>query len=241
MTNQTDKLTRVATGLAVAALAGVAGAISYSHMARLAALHDQLGWKATTFPISVDGVEAVASLYVLGQRRAGRPAGWLPWTALLVGTAASLAANVAVGGHDPVGRVLAGWPAVSLLVSIKLLSSMFDHTDSSGTVRDDHQTIPAEAEPSPPPAASGTRTVESTPATSASGGTAHPPDEAEPWRTPTTSRTSFPPRGQPETPSPRVGAPCRGTGWPTGCGRTGTAYPTREPAYSRRSSRLKRA
>ena len=111
MTNQTDKLTRVATGLAVAALAGVAGAISYSHMARLAALHDQLGWKATTFPISVDGVEAVASLYVLGQRRAGRPAGWLPWTALLVGTAASLAANVAVGGHDPVGRLLAGWPA----------------------------------------------------------------------------------------------------------------------------------
>ncbi|HKT05280.1 MAG TPA: DUF2637 domain-containing protein [Rugosimonospora sp.] len=241
MRTRTDKLLPILTALFVGGLAVVAGAISYAHMQNLALHHDQLGWKANAFPISVDGIEVVASLHILAQRRAGRPAGWLPWLALLVGTIASLAANVAVGGHDPVGRVLAGWPAVSLLVSIKLLSSMFDHTDSSGTVRDDHQTIPAEAEPSPPPAASGTRTVESTPATSASGGTAHPPDEAEPWRTPTTSRTSFPPRGQPETPSPRVGAPCRGTGWPTGCGRTGTAYPTREPAYSRRSSRLKRA
>jgi hypothetical protein len=37
-----------------------------------------------------------------------------------VGTAASLAANVAVGGHDVAGRALAGWPAVSLLVSVKL-------------------------------------------------------------------------------------------------------------------------
>ncbi len=51
----------------------------------------------------------------------------LPWVALGVGTAASLAANVAVGGHDMIGRALAGWPAVALLVSIKLLLSMFDH------------------------------------------------------------------------------------------------------------------
>jgi hypothetical protein len=41
--------------------------------------------------------------------------------ALGVGTAASIAANVAVGGHDVIGRALAGWPAVALLVSIKLL------------------------------------------------------------------------------------------------------------------------
>jgi hypothetical protein len=120
--NWTDKLTRLATGLTVAALAGVAGAISFSHMSALAMTHDQLGWKASAFPISVDGLELISSLFILAQRRAGRRAGLLPWVALLVGTAASLAANVAVGGHDPVGRALAGWPAISLLVSINCCS-----------------------------------------------------------------------------------------------------------------------
>ena len=91
----------------------------------------------------MDGLELVlASLYVLAQHRAGRRSGVLPWAALLVGTAASLAANVAVGGHEPVGRAPAGWPAVSLLVSIKLLFSMFDHASNDhrtvqGTVPDD--------------------------------------------------------------------------------------------------------
>ena len=140
---KTDLLTRVATGLTVAALAGVAGAISFSHMSQLALQHDQLGWKSVAFPISVDGLELVSSLYILAQRRAGHPAGRLPWVALLVGTAASLAANVAVGGHDPVGRALAGWPAISLLVSIKLLFSMFDGDNKDQrTVRDDQRTVP---------------------------------------------------------------------------------------------------
>ncbi|GAB1693275.1 hypothetical protein [Krasilnikovia sp. M28-CT-15] len=62
-------------------------------------------------PISVDGLEIVASLYLVAQRRAGRPTGWIPWFALIVGTAASLTANIAVGGADPIGKALAGWPA----------------------------------------------------------------------------------------------------------------------------------
>ena len=94
-------------------------------------------------PASVDGLELVSSLYILAQHRAGRRFGILPWTALLVGTAASLAANVAVGGQDTVGRALAGWPAISLLVSIKLLFSMFDHDeDGPRVVRDDQRTVP---------------------------------------------------------------------------------------------------
>jgi hypothetical protein len=51
------------------------------------------------------------------------------------------AANVAVGGHDPVDRALAGWPAISLLVSIKLLFSMFDHDkEDRPVVQDDQRT-----------------------------------------------------------------------------------------------------
>lgn len=169
MKNRTDTLLPILTALFVGGLAIVAGAISYAHMQNLALEHDQLGWKANAFPISVDGIEVVASLYILAQRRTARPAGWLPWLALLVGTLASLAANVAVGGHDPVGRVLAGWPAVSLLVSLKLLFSMFDHPDAPATVRDDHRTVPDEAGPSPE--ASGTGVTESAPTTSGTNST----------------------------------------------------------------------
>ena len=101
---QTDKTLFVLTALFVGALAFVAGAISFSHMRELALDHGQLGWKSYAFPVSVDGLEIVASLYLVAQRRAGRPTGWIPWVALVVGTAASLAANVAVGGADPIGK-----------------------------------------------------------------------------------------------------------------------------------------
>jgi Protein of unknown function (DUF2637) len=111
----------------VVGLAGIAGAISYSHMRFLAAGHGETGWQAHAFPLSVDGIEIVASLVLLADRRTGRRSGWLPWAALVAGTTASLAANVAAAGAGPVGRVIAGWPAFSLLVAVKLLSGMLEH------------------------------------------------------------------------------------------------------------------
>ena len=94
----------------VAGLADIAGALSYSHMRQLAQDHGQAGWHAHAFPLSVDGIEIVASLVLLADRRAGRRSGWLPWTALAAGTAGSLAANIATANPDPVSRVIAGWP-----------------------------------------------------------------------------------------------------------------------------------
>jgi hypothetical protein len=135
-----DKTVLILTAVCVGGLATAAGAISFAHMRELATLHDQLGWKSFAFPVSVDGLEIVASLYLVAQRRAGRPTGWIPWVALIVGTVASLAANIAVGGADPIGKALAGWPALSMLVSVKLLFSMFDHDGSDRTVRDDQRT-----------------------------------------------------------------------------------------------------
>jgi hypothetical protein len=145
MNTRTDRNLLILTALFVAGLAIVAGAISFAHMRELALDHDQLGWKSLAFPISVDGLEIVASLYLVAQRRAGRPTGPIPWVALIVGTAASLAANVAVGGADPIGKALAGWPAISMLVSIKLLFAMIDHTgaDQGTDVRDDQRTSEA--------------------------------------------------------------------------------------------------
>jgi hypothetical protein len=113
-------------GATVVGLAGVAGAISYSHMAELARIHGEVGWRSHAFPVSVDGIEVVASLVLLAHRRAGTSAGWLPWVALAAGTAASVAANVAVGASDPIGRLVAGWPAVALLVAIKLMAGLLD-------------------------------------------------------------------------------------------------------------------
>jgi hypothetical protein len=59
---------------AVAALAGLSGAISYSHMRQPAAEHGQAGWRAHAFPLSVDGLELAPHVCAPGTpRRSGRP------------------------------------------------------------------------------------------------------------------------------------------------------------------------
>ncbi len=128
----TDRVIRSLAGVTVADLAGLAGlawAISYSHMRVLAEANGQAGWHAHAFPLSVDGVEVVASLVLLADRRTGRRSGWLPWTALAIGTAASLAANVSTAGPATISRVIAGWPALALLIAVKLLSGMLEHRE----------------------------------------------------------------------------------------------------------------
>src|SRR2546421_10285075 len=86
-----------AAGATVVGLAGVAGAISYSHMAELARLHGEVGWRSHAFPVSVDGIEVVASLVLLAHRRAGARTGWLPWAALVGGTGGGGLADVRGG------------------------------------------------------------------------------------------------------------------------------------------------
>jgi hypothetical protein len=87
-----------------AGLVGIAGAISYSHMRELAVAHGEAWWQGHAFRLSVDGIEIVASLVLLADRRSGHRSGWLPWAALAAGTMASLAANVAAAGADLEGR-----------------------------------------------------------------------------------------------------------------------------------------
>jgi hypothetical protein len=58
---------------------------------------------------------------MLVRRRADQSAGVLPWVALLLGLGASLAANVAAAEPTVVGRLVAAWPPVGLLLSYELL------------------------------------------------------------------------------------------------------------------------
>src|SRR3984957_8480798 len=105
----------------VTLLALIAGTVSYLHMHSLVALHGQPGWVAALTPLSVDGMIVAASTTLLAESRSGGRGGILPWALLVVGSVASLAANVAVAEPTAVGRVIAAWPSFALIGSYELL------------------------------------------------------------------------------------------------------------------------
>jgi hypothetical protein len=105
----------------VALLALIAGTVSYLHMHTLVALHGQPGWVAALTPLSVDGMIVAASTTLLADSRTGERGGVLPWALLVVGSAASLAANVAVAQPTVAGRVIAAWPSFALIGAYELL------------------------------------------------------------------------------------------------------------------------
>jgi hypothetical protein len=113
-------LVRGITTLAVLAVALVAAIASYDHQRALTALAGE-DWRAWLLPVSVDGLIVAASMSMLVRRRAGMPAGVLSWASLLAGIGASLAANVAAAEATMVGRVVAAWPPVALLLAWELL------------------------------------------------------------------------------------------------------------------------
>ena len=108
------------TTAAVLSVALVAAIASYEHMRALAEIAGE-GWRSWLLPISVDGLAVAASMTMLVRRRAGERSGALSWTALLLGLGASLAANVAAAEPTLVGRLVAAWPPLGLLLSYELL------------------------------------------------------------------------------------------------------------------------
>src|SRR5260370_646381 len=99
----------------VALLALIAATVSYLHMHMLVGLHGQPGWVAALTPFSVDGMIVAASTTRLADSRSGGRGGILPWTLLVVGSVASLAANGAIPRPTAAGRVVAACPSVALI------------------------------------------------------------------------------------------------------------------------------
>jgi hypothetical protein len=121
MSQTADRWIRWTTTGCVALLALIAGTVSYLHMHLLVELHGQPGWVAALTPLSVDGMIVAASTTLLADSRAGERGGMLPWALLVVGSAASLAANVAVAQPTAAGRVIAAWPSFALIGAYELL------------------------------------------------------------------------------------------------------------------------
>jgi len=117
-----DRWIRWSTIGCVALLALIAGMVSYLHMHMLVAEHGQPGWVAALTPLSVDGMIVAASTTLLADSRSGRTGGALPWSLLVAGSVASLAANVAVAEPTLIGRVIAAWPSFALTASFELLT-----------------------------------------------------------------------------------------------------------------------
>jgi|HubBroStandDraft_1064217.scaffolds.fasta_scaffold59512_1 hypothetical protein len=100
----------------------------------LVALHGQPGWVAALTPLSVDGMIVAASTTLLADSRSGNRGGVLPWALLVIGSVASLAANVAVAEPTLMGRLIAAWPSFALIGSYELLMRQVRRT-ASGTSR----------------------------------------------------------------------------------------------------------
>ncbi len=133
MTERADRSIRRTTIGSVTILAMIAGTVSYLHMHALVALHGQPGWVAALTPLSVDGMIVAASTTLLAESRSGSRGGTLPWGLLVIGSVASLAANVAVAEPSAVERVIAAWPSFALIGSYELLMRQVRRTASRST------------------------------------------------------------------------------------------------------------
>jgi Protein of unknown function (DUF2637) len=135
MTARADEWIRRTTIGCVAVLAAIAGTVSYLHMHLLVEEYGQPGCVAALTPLSVDGMIVAASTTLLAESRSGNRGGLLPWTLLVIGSVASLAANVAVAEPTATGRVIAAWPSFALIASYELLMRRVRHAAEAGTSR----------------------------------------------------------------------------------------------------------
>ena len=115
-------LTRITSTLGAGAVATIAAWSSWSHMVHVALRYGERPEVAYALPLSVDGLLVVASAAMVDDKRNGRVPRMSAKVAFAVGVIASLAANVAAAQPNLGARIVAGWPALALLLTVELLS-----------------------------------------------------------------------------------------------------------------------
>lgn len=121
MVSRSDRRIRWTTSFTVALLALIAGVVSFGHVHELALAVGEDRFTAALIPFSVDGMILASSLSLLVDSRSGRRGGVLPWMLLVLGSVASLCANVAAATPTIEGRVIAAWPSFALMGAYELL------------------------------------------------------------------------------------------------------------------------
>ena len=121
----TDSLIKWSTVLAVAAVAIVAGWVSYEHALDVVTAHGEHGALARLYPGTIDGLIYSASMVLLDAARRDVKAPKLAYWLLAAGITVTLVANVLAGvAFGVLGAVVAAWPALALVASYELLMAM---------------------------------------------------------------------------------------------------------------------
>jgi hypothetical protein len=137
-----DRWIRWTTTASVVLLAGIAAVVSYRHMHTLTLAHGESAWTAALIPLSVDGMVVASSMALLADSRVGAAGGGLPWALLAAGSAASLAANIAVAEPTAYGRVIAAWPSFALIGAYELLMRQIRHAAAAAARRTASPAVP---------------------------------------------------------------------------------------------------
>jgi hypothetical protein len=115
--------TRFARNISAGIVASIAGYASYWHQVHVALAAGERTELAHVIPLSVDGVLVVASVCMVDARREGRKPSWQTKVGFAAGIAASVGANVMSAQPTTLGRLVAAWPALALLLVVEMLSS----------------------------------------------------------------------------------------------------------------------
>jgi len=114
---------RIARNTSAGLVASIAGYASYWHQVHVAQLAGERTELAHLIPLSVDGVLVVASVCMVDARREGRKPSWQTKVGFAAGIVASVGANVMSAQPTFLGRIVAAWPAIALLLVVEMLSS----------------------------------------------------------------------------------------------------------------------
>ncbi len=107
--------TALLAALPVAAVAAIAGVVSYSHIAALGLRTGQSYADAHLLPLAVDGLIVAGSVILLA-------GSWLGWLGVVPGISGTLFANVESGlPHGHLAATVAAWPAIAFSLATFML------------------------------------------------------------------------------------------------------------------------